>query len=70
MHRPPILKHVDSVKEMKKLPSSNVFGVKHIRMLPKITRSLIEERSAVQSPVKNNNQINNRVRNYDELYLL
>jgi hypothetical protein len=46
MHRPPILKHVDSVKEMKKLPS-NIFEVKNIRMLPKITRSLIEGRSAV-----------------------
>jgi hypothetical protein len=46
MHRPPILKHVDSVKEMKKF-HSNIFGVKNIRMLPKITRSLIEGRSAV-----------------------
>ena len=67
MHRPPILKHVDSVKEMKKLPS-NAFGVKNIRMLPKITRSLIEGRSAVQSPVKSKSV--NRVKNYDELFLL
>ncbi len=71
MKRPPILKHVDSVKEMKKL-SSGVFGVKNVRMLPKITRSLIEGRSAVQSPIKNPqpNLILSRVNNYDELFLL